>query len=80
MDCPKCGTWNPDDKTRCWRCGADLPKLPERKKERRQGSQTWVWIAAGLIFVVMTLLRCGVLRRVGDQVGLILKAMDAATM
>ncbi len=34
MDCPKCGTWNPDDKDVCWRCQTELPKpLPEKKKD-----------------------------------------------
>ena len=32
MDCPKCCTWNPDDKRVCWRCQAEMPKPVENKK------------------------------------------------
>ena len=62
MDCPNCGTWNPDDKVRCWRCGFELPKPPEPKKSRKPSSQTWVWIVAILMFVVTMLVQCGVIR------------------
>lgn len=74
MECPKCGTWNPDDKVRCWRCGADVPKPPEPKKARKPGSQTWVWVVAILFFVVSALVQCGVLRigGSGDDVGFVL--------
>ena len=71
MDCPGCGTWNPDDKVRCWRCGAELPKPPEPKKDRKISSQTWVWVVAILFLVASTLVQCGVLRigGPGDDVG-----------
>ncbi len=46
MECPKCGTWNPDDRQTCWRCGAVLPK-PQTKKKRSQitfmNLPLWVW-------------------------------------
>lgn len=57
MDCPKCGTWNPDDKRVCWRCQTELPK-PVEKKPRRSttflGLPAWTWalivlMAAGWI-------------------------------
>ena len=72
MDCPKCGTWNPDDKIKCWRCGADMPKPPEPKKPRKPMSQTWVWVVAIILLVVSTLVQCGVLRLgdPSDSVGL----------
>jgi hypothetical protein len=71
MDCTTCGTWNPEDKIRCWRCGAELPKPPEPKKSRMPSSRTWVWVVAVLFFVVTMLIQCGVLRigDSGNQVG-----------
>ncbi|MCO6449984.1 MAG: DUF2116 family Zn-ribbon domain-containing protein [Caldilineales bacterium] len=55
MDCPNCGTWNPDDKNVCWRCQTELPK-PQPKKERRQlkifGMPAWLLIIIAL-FVLM---------------------------
>jgi hypothetical protein len=73
MDCPSCGTWNPDDKVHCFRCGTELPKPPEPKKKRQISSQTWVWVIAILIFVVSMLAQCGYLRigGDGDSVGLL---------
>ena len=68
MDCPKCKTWNPDDKNKCWRCGTILPTPPEPKKRKEVSSQTWVWIVGILILVVTTLIQCGVFRT-GDQTG-----------
>ena len=61
MECEKCGTWNPDDKHRCWRCGADLPEPPEPRKSRKPSSQTWMWIIVALFIVITTLMRCGFL-------------------
>jgi hypothetical protein len=65
MECPKCGTWNPDDKIRCWRCRAELPRPPEPRKSRKPSSQTWIWVVAVLFFVLTMLMQCGVLR-IGD--------------
>lgn len=67
MDCPKCGTWNPDDKIRCWRCGADLPE-PAKPKRRRKGSQAWLWVAAVLFLTGAILVQCGLVR-LGDAGG-----------
>ena len=58
MECKKCGTWNPDDKIRCWRCNAELPKPPEPRKSKKINSQTWMWILVALFIVVTTLFRC----------------------
>ncbi len=47
MDCPKCGTWNPDDKHVCWRCQTELPKLVEKKKRTPTlflGLPVWAWV------------------------------------
>jgi hypothetical protein len=61
MECEKCGTWNPDDKIRCWRCSAELPAPPEPRKSRKPSSQTWMWIVVALFIVLTTLMRCGFL-------------------
>ncbi len=61
MDCPKCGTWNPDDKDVCWRCQTELPKpLPEKKKTRQTfaGFPIWVWIAIVFFFAATSLGQC----------------------
>jgi hypothetical protein len=59
MDCPECGTWNPDDKLRCWRCDAVLP-IPEPLKTRRVDRQRWVLIAFIVVFALSTLVRCAI--------------------
>ena len=58
MDCPKCGTWNPDDKRVCWRCQAELPKPVEKKKRRPAvlfGMPIWAWIMLGAMVLVWVL-------------------------
>ena len=76
MNCENCSTWNPDDKTKCWRCGVELPKPPEPKKRRQVNSQTWVWVVAILFFVVTMLIQCDVFQGgdAGDQVGALWQA------
>jgi len=69
MDCPECGTWNPDDKIRCWRCNTLLPTPEEKKKTRNISKQTWFWVGAILIFVLMTICQCSILGGGGDQEG-----------
>ena len=58
MECTKCGTWNPDDKVRCWRCNAELPRPPEPRKSKKINSQTWLWVVVVIFVVVTTLFRC----------------------
>ena len=65
MDCPKCGTWNPEDKIHCWRCGADLPKPEEPKRKPKAKRQIWLWVAAVLFLIGVTLVQCGLVR-LGD--------------
>ncbi len=61
MNCPKCETWNPDDKNFCWRCGATLPKPTEQKKKRARtiaGLPLWMWLVITLFFVSLLLGQC----------------------
>lgn len=64
MDCRKCGTWNPDDKNFCWRCGAELPKPVEKKPKKAPltfaGLPVWMWILLALFFVVLVVGQCSV--------------------
>ncbi len=53
MNCPKCNTWNPDDKNYCWRCGATMPKPVEQKTKRKRaifGLPIWMWLVIALFF------------------------------
>ena len=59
-NCPNCGTWNPDDKTLCWRCQEELPK-PEPPKKKRQnflGFPIWMWVLLLVFFAVTTFSQC----------------------
>jgi predicted nucleic acid-binding Zn ribbon protein len=56
MDCPNCGTWNPEDKIKCWRCNTELPRPVEKKPRRRGNVNTWLWIIV-LVFVLLVLLQ-----------------------
>ena len=67
MECPKCGTWNPDDKARCWRCSAELPLPPKPRKPRRLSSQTWLWVVAILFSLLTVLAQCGFFGGEQDQ-------------
>lgn len=56
MDCPKCGTWNPDDKRVCWRCQAEMPKPAEKKKKQTAlflGLPLWSWVLIIVMFVLL---------------------------
>ena len=56
-DCPNCGTWNPEDKTVCWRCQTEMPK-PQQKKEKKKmrilGLPWWMFLAV-IFFIIMIL-------------------------
>ncbi len=54
MDCPKCGTWNPDDKHVCWRCQTEMPKPVEKKKRKPRyilGLPIWSWTLLALMLL-----------------------------
>lgn len=61
MDCPNCGTWNPDDKTVCWRCQTELPK-PEQKQERKPllifGLPAWIFAVIVAFLLMPWLYQC----------------------
>jgi predicted nucleic acid-binding Zn ribbon protein len=64
MDCPKCKTWNPDDKNFCWRCSAELPKPVEKKVKKQRvfaGLPVWMWLVMALFIVTLFLGQCFVL-------------------
>jgi predicted nucleic acid-binding Zn ribbon protein len=60
MNCPKCGTWNPEDKKQCWKCDAILP-MPETPKAKRRPIN-WFWIAVGLFILVTFMQGCWALQ------------------
>lgn len=62
MNCPKCNTWNPDDKNFCWRCNAVMPK-PIEQKPRKQpmtfaGLPVWMWLVLVLFMASLLLGQC----------------------
>ena len=68
MDCPNCGTYNPEDRTVCWRCDKELPKPKQVKKRNPQKSaQMWLYVAIAVFFVITILQTCGVKLPFGPQ-------------
>jgi hypothetical protein len=67
MNCPHCGTYNPEDRTICWRCDKELPK-PKPKKERNpQTAQIWLYVLVA-VFLVFTLAQsCGLFKGFAPQ-------------
>jgi hypothetical protein len=66
-NCLKCGTWNPDDKRKCWRCQTDLPKpAPEKRRNPSTlwGLPIWAWVILALITVIWLAAQCGALQTV----------------
>jgi hypothetical protein len=59
MDCPNCRTYNPEERTLCWRCDQPLPR-PVVKKKRQVTSQQWLYIIVAIMLVVMLANMCGV--------------------
>ena len=61
MDCPKCGTWNPDDKRVCSRCQTEMPKPVEKKKKRPVtilGLPMWSWVIVILMLISVFAAQC----------------------
>lgn len=60
MDCPKCGVYNPEDRTNCWRCGAELPKPTTNKRRDPQArARVWLYVALGIVAAAMLMRMCG---------------------
>ena len=68
MNCPNCGTYNPEDRTTCWRCDKELPRpKPQKKKDSRKTAQMWLYVAIAVFFVFTILQTCGVKLPFGPQ-------------
>ncbi|MDY7040267.1 MAG: hypothetical protein SVX38_05335 [Chloroflexota bacterium] len=63
MDCPNCGTWNPDDKIRCWRCNFELPKPEPTNKKQAAFNTTWLWVIVIVVMLLCTLAQCFILQQ-----------------
>jgi predicted nucleic acid-binding Zn ribbon protein len=60
-NCSNCGTWNPDDKTVCWRCQTALPRPIEKKQRtprRFAGLPLYLWIAMVFFVIMMIAVQC----------------------
>ncbi|HHX44083.1 MAG TPA: hypothetical protein GX714_08890 [Chloroflexi bacterium] len=68
MNCPNCGTYNPEGRTTCWRCDKELPKpKPQKRRNPQKSAQTWLYVIVA-VFLVYTLLQmCGVPLPFGTQ-------------
>jgi len=62
MDCPNCHTYNPEDRTVCWRCDKPLPKPEPAKKKNPAGSQQWLYIIIAVMLILMLVNFCGLPR------------------
>ena len=60
MDCPNCGTYNPDSRTQCWKCDELLPakKEPKRRNQQAGKMSMWTWIVLGVLGAVWILGMC----------------------
>jgi hypothetical protein len=59
MNCPNCGTYNPEDRTVCWRCDKELPKPKPVKKRNPQAGQLWLYVIVGAFFLITIFQSCG---------------------
>jgi uncharacterized paraquat-inducible protein A len=70
MDCPECGTWNPDDKQVCWRCQTELPRPVEKKKNKPMmflGLPGWTWAMLAAMLILWIAVQCLVPLMVGSR-------------
>ncbi|HOG46670.1 MAG TPA: hypothetical protein PLJ35_03255 [Anaerolineae bacterium] len=68
MDCPNCHTYNPDERTVCWRCDKPLPK-PQPVKKRQPSQQQWLYILIGVMVILMLVNMCGLPQLLSPQSG-----------
>ncbi|MHB0877629.1 MAG: hypothetical protein ACYC5O_16450 [Anaerolineae bacterium] len=60
MDCPNCGTYNPENRTQCWKCDELLPVKKETKRRDQQSGRMspWTWIVLAVLGAVWVLGMC----------------------
>ena len=60
MDCPNCGTYNPENRTQCWKCDELLPVKKETKRRDQQAGRMgpWTWIILAVLGAVWMLGMC----------------------
>jgi predicted nucleic acid-binding Zn ribbon protein len=60
MDCPNCGTYNPKDREKCWRCDEPLPTPePRERRDPQKRAQTWLYVIIAIFAVITVLQMCG---------------------
>jgi len=68
MECPNCGTYNPEGRDVCWRCDKPLPKLePKKKKDPQKSARTWLYVAVAVFIIITILQTCGFTLPFGQQ-------------
>lgn len=68
MNCPNCGTYNPEGRDICWRCDKPLPKpKAQKKKDPQKTARTWLYIAIAAFIVITILQTCGFRLPFGPQ-------------
>ena len=68
MNCPNCGTYNPEDRDICWRCDKPLPKpTAQKKRDPQRTARTWLYIAIAAFVVITILQTCGFRLPFGTQ-------------
>jgi len=61
MDCPNCKTYNPEERSVCWRCNKPLPR-PVVRKKKQISSQQWLYIIVAVMLLLMMANMCGLPR------------------
>ena len=68
MECPSCGTYNPEGRETCWRCDKELPTpKPQKKKDPQKSAQMWLYVAIVVFFGFTILQTCGVFKPRSQQ-------------
>jgi hypothetical protein len=70
VDCPNCHTYNPEDRTVCWRCDKPLPRPEPPKRKRQTTSRQWLYILLAIVLIFSLLQFCGSPRSSSPQSGL----------
>jgi len=68
MNCPNCGTYNPEERDVCWRCDKPLPKRKtQKKRDPQKSAQMWLYVAIAVFFLISVAQACGVKLPFGPQ-------------